>query len=221
MPALLFGSIGTVAETSELQRAAFNEAFAAHDLDWEWSQDEYQHLLEKSGGEKRIAEYAAEKGDDVDAAAVYATKSELFQKKLADSHPGARPGVAETIAAAKDDGYKVALVTTTSRENVEALGAGIEPLSLDDFDLTVDKSEVSDPKPDSAAYRYAVDKLGVEPAECVAIENNLDGVSAAKAAGLTCVAFPGEDNAGHGFDGADEQVETLSFDELRSLVQGS
>jgi HAD superfamily hydrolase (TIGR01509 family) len=221
MPALLFGSIGTVAETSELQRAAFNEAFAAHDLDWEWSQDEYRHLLEKSGGEKRIAEYATEKGDEVDAAAVYATKSELFQKKLADAHPGPRPGVAEVIAAAKEDGYKVALVTTTSRENVEALGAGIEPLSLSDFDLTVDKSEVSDPKPDSAVYRYAVGELGVDPAECVAIENNLDGVSAAKAAGLTCVAFPGTDNAGHGFDAADRQVETLDFAELRSLATGS
>ena len=50
MPAILFGSIGTIADTSELQRQSFNKAFALHNLQWQWSRAEYISLLEKSGG---------------------------------------------------------------------------------------------------------------------------------------------------------------------------
>ena len=55
-------------------------------------------LLEKSGGEERIAEYAAARDEEVDAAAVYETKSELFQRKPRRRRPGTRDGVAETVA---------------------------------------------------------------------------------------------------------------------------
>ena len=54
MPALLFGSISTIADTSELQRQAFNDAFEAHGLDWRWDRDEYRSLLEQSGGMDRV-----------------------------------------------------------------------------------------------------------------------------------------------------------------------
>jgi HAD superfamily hydrolase (TIGR01509 family) len=219
MPAVLFGSIGTVAETSELQRKAFNDAFEAHNLDWNWSQDEYKKLLKESGGESRIGAYAEARDASVDAAAIYATKSELFRQALADAGPATRDGAAQTIADAKGDGFKVALVTTTSKENVEALGAAVRPeIDLGEFDLVVDKSAVEAPKPDAAVYEYALAQLGEDAADCVAIENNLDGVRAAKAAGIACVAYPGEDNADHDFGSADEQVEKLSFDRLRTLA---
>ena len=219
MSAVLFGSIGTIAEISELQRKAFNDAFEAHGLDWNWSQSEYGELLRQSGGETRIAEFAEARGEDVDAAAVYRTKSELFRESLVDGDPAIRDGAAETVAEAKSGGFKVALVTTTSRENVDALGAAVRPrIDLSEFDLVVDKSEVETPKPDAAAYEYALEQLGEEPADCVAIENNLDGVTAAKAAGIACVAYPGEDNASHDFAAADQRVTKLSFHDLRSLA---
>ena len=222
MTAVLFGSIGTLADTSEMQRESFNEAFQQHGLDWNWSRDEYRELLRDSGGAQRIEAYARQRGEDVDAAAVHRTKSEIFQRKLAEDAPGPRDGVADAVAAAKGDGFKVALVTTTSRANLEALATGVKPgLDLGDFDLVVDKSEVDAPKPDGAVYEYAISQLGEDPSACVAIENNLDGVSAAKAAGIAVVAYPGVDNADHGFDDADEKVESLSFGELRGLVGGA
>jgi HAD superfamily hydrolase (TIGR01509 family) len=219
MSAVLFGSIGTVAETSELQRKTFNDAFKAHDLDWDWSQDDYQEMLEQSGGERRIAEFAETRGEEVDAAAVYATKSDLYQEALVNAASVIRAGAAETVADAVENGFKVALVTTTSRANVEALGAAIRPaINLAEFDLVVDKSDVAAPKPHAAVYEYALAQLGEDAADCVAIENNVDGVRAAKAAGIACVAYPGEDNAGHDFGDADERVEELRFDRLRALA---
>jgi HAD superfamily hydrolase (TIGR01509 family) len=219
MPAVLFGSIGTLADTSELQRDAFNRAFAAAGLDWHWNQEDYARLLRDSGGQQRIAAYADTVGDTVDAAAVHRAKSEFFQESLTPDAVKPRAGVVETIEESRRDGYQVALVTTTSRENLEALGRALRPhVDLEGFDLLVDRSEVEHPKPEPDAYRYALAQLGAETDRSVAIEDNVGGVASAVSAGLTCVAFPGENNAGHDFDQADRRLDHLSFSELRTLV---
>lgn len=217
MSAILFGSISTVADTSELQREAFNAAFAAHGLDWHWSREDYLPLLERSGGSARIAEHAQTAGDEVDAAAIHATKSELFQQRLAASGVTPRPGVAETIAAAGEDGVKVALVTTTAPENVSALIAALGDLG-ERFDLVMDGSAVPQPKPDGAAYAFALERLGEATGGCIAIEDNVAGVASASTAGLRCVAFPNENTAGHDFEQADERVERLEYAHLRGLI---
>ncbi|GAA4320601.1 HAD family hydrolase [Klenkia terrae] len=202
MSALLFGSISTIADTSELQRESFNEAFAAHDLDWRWETDDYREMLRGNGGADRVAGYAAQRGQDVDVAAVHATKSELFQQKLGRGGLTARPGVLEALRSAKQAGGKVALVTTTSPENVVALVQGVDDLQLSDFDLVVDNSVVQQSKPDPAAYAYALQTLGEDAADAVAVEDNVGGVESATAAGVTCLAFPNTNTAGHDFGDA-------------------
>jgi HAD superfamily hydrolase (TIGR01509 family) len=218
MPAILFGSISTIADTSELQRDAFNRAFREHGLDWNWSQDDYRELLKKAGGKQRVADKAAETGEDVDAEAVHATKSRIFQESVKDAGLSPRPGVVETIKDGKDAGYKIALVTTTSKENVDALvGALGGAVERSDFDLLVDVTDVERPKPDESAYLHALSTLGVDAGESVAIEDNLDGVAAAKSAGLKVAAFPSENSVTHDFDAADERVEQVSLAGLQSL----
>ena len=64
--------------------------------------DEYRELLTSNGGQDRIAAYAASRDEQVDAAAVHKTKSEIFRRSLADRRFGPAPGVAETIAAARE-----------------------------------------------------------------------------------------------------------------------
>lgn len=214
MPALLFGSISTIADTSELQRESFNEAFAAHGLDWRWEREDYREMLRGNGGADRVAAYAAERGQDVDAAAVHATKSELFQQKLRRGGLTARPGVLESLRAAKQAGAKVALVTTTSPQNVEALAEGVDDLRAEDFDLVVDSSVVSQVKPDPAAYHHALSALGVDAADAVAVEDNVGGVRSAVAAGVSCLAFPNTNTAAHDFDGAARVVDRLDPTEL-------
>ncbi|MEQ3554412.1 HAD-IA family hydrolase [Pseudonocardia nematodicida] len=215
MSAILFGSISTLADTSELQRDAFNRAFEKHGLDWHWDRDTYLGMLESSGGADRIATQAERTGEDVDAAAVHATKSELFRQSLPGAGIGPRPGVLETIRAAKTDGVRLALVTTTSRDNVDALLTALAPdLDRDDFALVVDTSVVDTPKPDPAAYRYALDALGESPDACVAVEDNLGGVAAAVGAALRVVAFPNANTAGHDFAAATERVDRLDHGAL-------
>ena len=216
MSAVLFGSISSVADTSELQRDAFNRSFAAHGLDWHWDQESYRVMLAGSGGKDRVAEYARSLGQTVDAQAVHDTKSKLFQQSLTTAQLSPRPGVVETIEAAKAAGWKVGLVTTTSHANVVALLDSLAPaIRADRFDVVVDVDSVARPKPAPDAYTFAVDSLSEQPDGCVAIEDNLGGVGAAVAAGVPCVAFPNENTAGHDFGGT-RVVDHLDLADLAS-----
>ena len=150
---------------------------------------------------------------------MHAAKSAKFQAAASGTELAARDGVAETIRAARENGLKVGLVTTTSPENISSLLAGLgSAVRAEDFDVVVDVTEVDTPKPDPASYRYALEQLGENAADCVAIEDNVGGVQAATAAGLACVAFPNENTAGHDFTGATAVVERLDPEQLRELA---
>lgn len=219
MSSILFGSISTVADTSELQRQAFNQAFVAHGLDWQWDQQDYRSMLAKSGGRARIADYAKSLGQTVDAKAVHATKSKLFQEKLATASLTPREGVVDTIKDAKKNGWKVGFVTTTSRDNISALLDSLAPdVQAKDFDVIVDSTSVDQPKPDEAAYSFALHTLGEQPGNCVAIEDNADGIRSALAAGVACVAFLNENTADQDVTGTALRVDRLDVDELQQLT---
>lgn len=219
MVAILFGSISTIADTSEVQRRAFNMAFTAHGLDWHWSRDEYASMLGSNGGRQRIDGYAAARGNRVDSAAIHETKSQLFQELLAASAVSPRPGVVDTVRAAQQAGYKLGFVTTTSPGNVRAVLAAASPvITAETFDLIVTADSVRLAKPDPAAYEFALTELGEEAANAVAIEDNAGGVVAASAAGIRCVAFPNANTAGGDFGPAIATVAVLDPSVFRSLL---
>ena len=58
MKAIIFGSIGTLVETSDIQRQSFNQAFKEIGLDWYWDKNNYKNLLKKSGGRNRVEYFA-------------------------------------------------------------------------------------------------------------------------------------------------------------------
>ena len=59
--AVLFGSIGTIVETSNIQRQSFNKAFKKNGLDWYWTKKMYQSMLQKPGGEIRVKKFSISK----------------------------------------------------------------------------------------------------------------------------------------------------------------
>ncbi|NJK38627.1 MAG: HAD-IA family hydrolase [Oscillatoriales cyanobacterium RM2_1_1] len=218
MSAIIFGSIGTISDTSELQRQAFNQAFEFHGLDWCWHRDKYLSMLKSSGGQQRIANYAHSFGQTVDVEAIHRSKSELFQKSLFESQVLPRLGVAETIQAAKDRGWQLALVTTTSPENVSSLVKALQSeVQIADFDLILNATHVKHPKPDKEVYVLALERLGESSDQCIVIEDNLEGLESARLAGLDCIAFPNENTAHHNFTNAKLLVDRLSFGELEKL----
>lgn len=219
MSAVLFGSISTIADTSELQREAFNKAFAAHGITWTWDREDYLTMLDTSGGRDRIAAYAAARGETVDADAVHRTKSEIFQRDLATSMIEPRPEVTQTINDAKAMGMAVGLVTTTSRQNISAMLDALNPyITVEHFDVIVDMTDVDERKPAGDAYEFALTTLGEKADHCVAIEDNIDGVRSAQAAGIACVAFPNENTREYDFEAADIRVEQVLLNELTPML---
>ena len=192
MKAVLFGSIGVLAETSELQRRAYNTAFARHGLDWHWNIATYCRLLATAGGQRRIRSLAGGALSDLKIQRIHETKQDEFETLLEDG-VAPRPGIVECLNLAKASGLRLGFVTTTTPRTLamirKALSAHID---FADFEVITSKSDVSMEKPDSEAYDVALDRLGLSPAEAVAFEDTVASQSSAHAASLRCHLYTGE-----------------------------
>ena len=202
MKALLIGSISVLADTSELQRSAFNDAFHEAGLDWYWSRDDYRRMLEESGGQNRIEAFSERCGEKVDAAALHAHKTAIFQESLAAYELELRPHVAQAIADARSQGVKIAMVSGTARKSLDAMLAHFGGADALGIEFITSASDGQPAKPDPALYRHALTRLGVKARDAIAIEDNLPGVAAARSAGITCYAYPNENTMLHDFGDA-------------------
>lgn len=220
--ALLFGAIGTLAETSEQEREAFNAAFADAGLDWAWSEAAYGDLLTRAGGDDPVSGYAAARDVHVDAGRLRRRQAEIFNDRIIREGLAPRSGVVQTIATARAAGLKTGLVTTTGYRTVEAgLTALRESVTRAHFDFIGDRSLVEAAKPDPAIYHLALERLGVAATGSIAIEDAPEGVEAARRAGIPVVAFPGLVHRDRPFPGALLTTETLDFARLRSAYDAA
>jgi beta-phosphoglucomutase-like phosphatase (HAD superfamily) len=190
--ALIFDVDGTLAETEDAHRDAFNAAFEAAGLDWRWDEALYLRLLDVTGGKERIRHYAAVAGLPAPAAeavaALHADQTERYVAAVAAGRLGLRPGVARLIKEARAAGVPVALATTTSLPNVESLlAATLGPDAIGWFAAIGAGDVVAAKKPAPDVYVYVLDRLGLDPARCVAFEDSENGVASARAAGLPVV----------------------------------
>jgi HAD superfamily hydrolase (TIGR01509 family) len=212
--ALIFGSIGSIAETSDIQRRAYNQALANAGLSWNWDRETYADLLLQAGGRERLAHLSAATNAGLSPeriAEIHESKTELACAEIVETKIDLRPGVAALIDYAKRRGMKIGFATTTYRPNIDAIFAAASgTLAPDDFAVIVTRDDVEQGKPAPDAYRVALAALGIEPAEAIAIEDTATSVMSAKRAGLAVVATPGEITAGQDFWQADLVVPALA-----------
>lgn len=192
MKALIFDIDGTLAETEELHRAAFNHAFPAFGLPWHWDRETYRALLTTTGGKERIDRFARETATPaVPVAALHARKTRVFAWLVEEGIP-LRPGIRELMMEARASGLRLAAATTTSPENVEALCLAAFGQPADQvFDVVAAGDMVKAKKPAPDVYLLALERLGVDRREAVAFEDSANGVRAARAAGLAVVLSRG------------------------------
>ncbi len=209
--AIIFGSIGTIVETSDLQRKAFNRAFEEADIGWHWSSDDYREMLKSPGGRQRIANYAVKTGIDVNAYALHTRKTVIFNEMMEDECLAPRPGVMQLIRFAKDEGMKVGFATTTSCNNIDAMFVSLNGALLrSTFDFVGDNEAVTGTKPDPEIYYRTMTALGVSAAQCLAIEDTTISMQAALDAGIDCVGFPGAYSEAHEFKEALRVVDSVA-----------
>ena len=223
LKAVIFGAIGVIAETSDLQRQAFNLAFAEAGLAWTWDRETYRHLLTINGGQARLRAYAASHPQPVSLSdAMIVTLHERKTHHYAqltqhgELHP--RAGVVALINACQASGVRVALCTSTSLENVGALRVALQDqLDFDCFAsiTTIDKIAHVKPAPD--AYLHCLAQLGFAANEVVAIEDTPVCMASAIAAGIAVIATPGAMTDDQDFAGAAMIADDLAAVTLAQL----
>ena len=201
--ALIFDVDGTLAETEEIHREAFNEAFVACGIGWFWDQALYGKLLRTTGGRERILAHAATIGCEVDAAAIHARKTEIYNDNIRTGSIALRPGVEALIEHARRSDLALAIATTTSRANVTSLlHATLGRTRLGWFSSIRTGEDVAAKKPDPQVYRLVLDDLGLSGRDCLAFEDSENGLRAANAASIATVITPSVYSAKDDFTGA-------------------
>jgi HAD superfamily hydrolase (TIGR01509 family) len=206
LKAIIFDVDGTIAETEEAHRTAFNQAFAEAGKYWHWSVEDYRELLKVTGGRERIQHFLdgiAATESDMFVADVHAHKNAIYAGLVKGGAVELRPGIARLIDEARNGGISTAIATTTSKDNLVALldchfGAG----AVAGFDAIVTGEDVTHKKPDSEAYARTLDALGLTPQACIAIEDSHNGLLAAIACGVATLVTPSLYTSHETFDGA-------------------
>jgi HAD superfamily hydrolase (TIGR01509 family) len=194
LSALLWDVDGTLAETErDGHRVAFNQAFAERGLPWHWDINRYGRLLRITGGRERLLAAMMEEADapvlagerEALAQALHLVKNRCYAQCVDAGAIPLRPAVAALIDEACARGMRQAIVTTTSRANVEALlGRNLGPDWESRFAAVVCGEDVGRKKPDPEAYHHALAALRLPAIETLAIEDSWNGAHAARVAGV-------------------------------------
>ena len=216
LKALIFDLDGTMADTEELHRQAFNAAFIKLELWWDWGPLRYSELLEVSGGQDRLHRYVdslkvppAEKARlHAIVPVIHYTKSEIYAELLRAGQPPLRPGVKRVVAEARQEGLKVAVISSTASANARAILDN--HFGKNEIDLLVSAEEVARRKPAPDLYLRALSLLRLPAEDCMAFEDSANGLRAARAAGLATVVTPSRWTMAQDFTGADFLLRDLS-----------
>ena len=212
LKAFLFDVDGTLADTErDGHRVAFNRAFKDAGLDWEWSPELYGELLAVTGGKERTRYYLDKFNTDFQRPenlddfikGLHAAKTEHYTQMLAEGAIPLRPGVARLINEAREAGLRLAVATTTTPANVEALlSHALAPDAMSWFEVIAAGDVVPAKKPAPDIYHYAMQAMGLTPADCIAFEDSRNGILSSQGAGLKTIITVNGYTADDDFSGA-------------------
>jgi len=217
--ALLFDVDGTLANTErDGHRPAFNQAFQDAGLDWNWDIALYGKLLAVTGGKERMKHYIDNfrpdyrKPDNFDelVASLHQAKTRHYTALAAQGGIPMRPGVKRLLNEARAAGLRLGIATTTTPENVtvlleHSLGSGTQ----DWFEIIAAGDIVPSKKPAPDIYQYALEKMGLNPADCLAFEDSENGLRSSLGAGLKTLVTVNDYTLDHDFTGASVVLSDL------------
>jgi beta-phosphoglucomutase-like phosphatase (HAD superfamily) len=195
--ALLWDVDGTLAETErDGHRVAFNAAFETLGLPWRWSVQRYGELLAVTGGFERLLRDMATQPDapppgaarEALARQLHGIKNGHYARLVAEGGIALRDGVRALMDDCAEVGLPMAITTTTSRSNVDALlGAQLGAAWQDRFAAVLCAEDAPRKKPDPQVYTLALQLLDIAGHEALAVEDSPAGVQACAAAGVPVV----------------------------------
>jgi len=219
VPVLIFDVDGTLAETESVHRCAFNAAFREAGIDWYWDVRTYKKLLQVTGGKERIRAFAHSHPprlilSDDDIACLHRRKTAHYTRLIAQHACALRPGVEPFIRNALARGQTLAIATTTTFDNVDALlRAALAPDWHHHFAAVVAGDDVALKKPAPDVYLETLTRLRRPAADCLAIEDSANGLKAAAAADIPVLItrsdYFRDDDVSQAFAVVDELAELI------------
>ncbi len=218
---LIFDFDGTLAETEEAHRNAFNKAFNSNKLNWYWDKNIYKKLLQVAGGIERIEFYNksflsySKQISRKDIEEIHFQKTKFYSQSVSQGFVRLRPGIKELLEKAKYNKKKLAISTSTGRNNVTLLLRSClneNPEDVFSFISTGDIVEKKKPSPD--LYKMVLAEMNLMPEECLAFEDSRIGLISAKRANIETAVNPSQFSIGDNFDEADYFLTSFLFEQF-------
>lgn len=211
--ALVFDFDGLMVDTESSAYDSWQEIY--QEYGYTLPLEQWALVLGGSGFEFDPCAYlAALSGQELDHDAL---RTRRWERKLAlVANEPLLPGIREAIGAAREQGLKLGVASSSSRRwvcsHLDRLGVTSR------FDTIVCADDVAQVKPAPDLYRTVVMRLGVLPQEAIAIEDALNGLHAAKAAGLKCIVVPNKFMQDGAFEDADIRLQSFADLPLEQLL---
>ncbi len=218
LKALLFDVDGTLAESEDIHREAFNAAFREFGVSWHWDRAIYREILPIGRGRERIRHYV-ERSDPETAQrpdfygyvdAMYNAKRRAYAEMLADRGVWVRPGVWRLLNECRDAGMRLAICSAASEYSLRQVfenGLGMDV--FDWFEVVGHGDLVSASKPAPDIYSWVLGEMALPPQACLAIEDSPQGLRSSLAAGVAAVVSVSKYFEGEDFPGAVAVVSNL------------
>jgi HAD superfamily hydrolase (TIGR01509 family) len=211
--ALLFDFDGLLVDTESADHQAWQETYLAHGA--ELALERWAAAIGTVDGFDALAHLEELVANEVDRSAVQEAQR-LRSLALSGSRPFL-PGVLDYLAAARARGIHVAIVSSATNEWIQS---HLERLETADgwACIVAANGDVERAKPRPTLYLEALALLGVAPEAAVAFEDSPNGIAAARAAGIVCVAVPNSVTAALDLSAADLIVQSLAEVTLDQLL---
>lgn len=214
--AVIWDMDGVIADTGQHHFRAWQKTFAKRGVNF--SEEDFKRQFGQRNDSiirchlgKQLAQ------SEVDA---FAKEKEAAYRRLARGKIKPLPGAVELLKSLRKHGFKVALATSAPAENIKLV---LESLGINDyFDVIVAGRDVKEGKPSPQGFLLAAQKLGVEPRNCVVIEDAIAGIMACKRAGSYCIAVTNThpEERLRAADMVVDSLEKVGIEDLERLING-
>lgn len=185
--AIIFDMDGVLVDAKSWHFEALNRSLSL--FGYRISQFEHHQRFDGLPTKEKLQILAKENGLPLSLAPFINEMKQKFLLEIAVELCTENPVHLRSLAHLKRDGYALALASNSIRQSVDEL---MKRTALDQFlQFTLSNEDVTYPKPDPEIYRLAISNLGLNPSECMVVEDGDYGIAAAKAAGANVMRVGG------------------------------
>ncbi|SDN13930.1 putative hydrolase of the HAD superfamily [Psychrobacillus sp. OK028] len=210
---VIFDFDGLIVDTESTWYEAFKEVFwESHHISLDLIG--YSHCI-GTGNDVLYTYFREIAGDLVNCELIEEYATLRYEEKM--GVPVLREGVKEYLDEAKQSNMKIALASSSSKQWVHTY---LERLNIIDyFEVINTKDDVIKIKPDPELYHKTLMDLGLSPKETIVFEDSLNGLSAAKQAGIRCIIVPNNVTRNLKFENFDARIDSMAEITLSDLLK--